>query len=135
MQQTLFYLGIVSAVFAGAFLIASAAMFFLFNIPTLWRDSKGTLERRQIEEIRNKNSNAAGQSGRVNVFEELEKKAKVRKNNTQSLNLGNTTESGPFARRSSNNPGTTVLNNKSKAVNPDFIIEKNIMFVSTSEVI
>ena len=129
MQQTLTILGIVMAVLAGASLIASISMFFGFNVPTLWKDWNGTLEQKQIEEIRQKSSAAASNRNKVNVFEELEKKAKVKKANTHSLNVNPTT-----APKRTEEAGTSVLQNSS-AVNPDFVIEKNIMFVSTNEVI
>ena len=129
MQQTLTILGIVMAVLAGASLIASISMFFGFKVPTLWKDWNGTLEQKQIEEIRQKSSAAASNRNKVNVFEELEKKAKVKKANTHSLNVNPTT-----APKRTEEAGTSVLQNSS-AVNPDFVIEKNIMFVSTNEVI
>lgn len=131
MYETLFIIGIVCAVIGGGFLIASIAMFFGFNIPALRKDSSGRLEQRQIEEIRRNSSAAVSQRGKVNVFEELEKKAKVKKNNTHSLNVGPTT--APQKRRLVDS-GTTILNQTAKNVNPNFIIEKNIMFVSTNEV-
>lgn len=140
MQNMLFYLGIVFAALAVVLLIASVVMFFQFHVPELWRDSRGELERRQIEEIRNKNSDAANQRGKVNVFEELEKKAKVKRANTQSLNLstGNTGNIRGGA-ASSNAPGgdrgTVVLSKSEKPLDPNFVIKKNIMYVSTSEVI
>ena len=131
MYETLFIVGIVCAVLAGGFLIATIAMFFGFNIPALRKDMSGSLEQKQIEEIRKNSSAAANQRGKVNVFEELEKKAKVKKNNTHSLNVGPTTG---FPAQPSSDTGTSVLSSGSKSVNPDFIIEKNIMFVSTNEV-
>lgn len=131
MYESLFIIGIVCAVLAGGFLIATIAMFFGFNIPALRKDMSGSLEQKQIEEIRKNSSAAASQRGKVNVFEELEKKAKVKKNNTHSLNVGPTTG---FPTQPSSDTGTSVLSSGSKSVNPDFIIEKNIMFVSTSEV-
>ena len=131
MYESLFIMGIVFAILAGGFLIATIAMFFGFNIPALRRDMSGSLEQKQIEEIRKNSSAAANQRGKVNVFEELEKKAKVKKNNTHSLNVGPTTG---FPQQQSNNPGTSVLNGGAKSVNPNFIIEKNIMFVCTNEV-
>lgn len=131
MYETLFIVGIVCAVLAGGFLIATIAMFFGFNIPALRKDMSGSLEQKQIEEIRKNSSAAANQRGKVNVFEELEKKAKVKKNNTHSLNVGPTTG---FPTQPSSDTGTSVLSSGSKSVNPDFIIEKNIMFVSTNEV-
>lgn len=123
-------LGIVLAALASASLIASIAMFFGFKVPTLWKDWNGTLEQRQIEEIRQKSSAAATNRGKVNVFEELEKKAKVKKPNTHSLNVGPTT-----APNRKENAGTSLLKNNNASVNPDFIVEKNVMFVSTDEVI
>ena len=132
MYETLFIVGIVCAVSGGGFLIASVIMFFGFNIPALWRDWNGELEQKQIEEIRKNSSAAANNRGKVNVFEELEKKAKVKKNNTHSLNVHTTTST---LKANIPNPGTTVLTNKSSVINPDFIIEKNIIFVSTNEVI
>lgn len=131
MYEKLFMIGIVCAVIGGALLITSLSMFFGFHIPTLWRDSSGKLEQKQIEEIRKNNNAAANQRGKVNVFEELEKKAKVKRNNTFSLNAGSTAES---KKRIASVTGTTVLNQTGKTFNPNFIIEKNIMFVSTNEV-
>ncbi len=131
LYNTLFIIGIVSAIFAGGFLIATIAMFFGFNIPALKRDMSGSLEQKQIEEIRKNSSAAASQRGSVNVFEELEKKAKVKRNNTHSLNVGPTTD---FPTQLGSDTGTSVLSSGFKSVNPDFIIEKNIMFVSTNEV-
>lgn len=129
MYQSLFIVGIVLAVLAGASLVASVAMFFVFKVPTLWKDWNGTLEQKQIEEIRQKSSAAASNRSKVNVFEELEKKAKVKKPNTHSLNVGPTT-----APNQKENAGTSLLQNNG-VVNPDFVVEKNIMFVSTDEVI
>lgn len=131
MYESLFIIGIVCAVLAGGFLIATIAMFFGFNIPALRKDMSGSLEQKQIEEIRKNSSAAANQRGKVNVFEDLEKKAKVKKNNTHSLNVGPTTG---FPTHPSNDTGTSVLSSGPKSVNPDFIIEKNIIFVSTNEV-
>lgn len=132
MQDTLFVIGVTFAVLAGILFVVTISMFFGFRIPTLLKDVNGALEQKQIEEIRIKNSSAAQQKGKVNVFEELEKKAKVKKNNTQSLNLkGNTS-----ARLESAVPvdvGTTVLQSAVNVINKDFIIEKNIMFVSTNQ--
>lgn len=131
MYESLFIIGIVFAVLAGGFLIATISMLFGFNIPALRKDVSGSLEQKQIEEIRKNSSTAANQRSKVNVFEELEKKAKVKKNNTYSLNAGPTTD---FPQRTSSDIGTSVLSSGSKSVNPNFIIEKNIMFVSTNEV-
>ncbi len=132
MYESLFIIGIVSAVLAGGFLITTIAMFFGFHIPALRKDVSGMLEQKQIEEIR-KNSNAASsRHNGVNVFEELEKKAKVKRNNTHSLNVGPTTDP---RRRNENEGGTSVLQRTMKPANPNFIIEKDIMFVSTNEVI
>lgn len=128
--QILEILGFVLLILAGASLASSIAMFFGFKVPTLWKDQSGTLEQKQIEEIRKKSSAAASYRGKVNVFEELEKKAKVKKPNTHSLNVGPTT--GPSFRA---NAGTSLLHNNDVPVNPSFIVEKNIMFVSTDEVL
>lgn len=130
MYQTLFITGIVLLVMAVGALIASIAMFAGFRVPTLWKDWNGALEQKQIEEIRQKNSAAATNRGRVNVFEELEKKAKVKRPNTQSLNVEPTT-----APKRKEEAGTSVLQQSTGPVNPNFIVEKNVMFVSTDEVI
>lgn len=131
MYESLFIAGLVFAVLGGGFLIATVVMFFAFNIPELRRDMSGALEQKQIEEIRRNSSMAANQRGKINVFEELEKKAKVKKNNTHSLNVGPTTG---FSKRFGGESGTSLLRGGAKAVDPNFIIEKNIMFVSTDEV-
>lgn len=132
MYESLFIAGIICAILAGGFLIATIAMFFGFDVPSLRKDASGELEARQIEEIRKNSSAAASRHKGVQVFEELEKKAKVRKNNTFSLNVGPTTGTGKSA---GSDTGTSVLRSNAKPVNPNFIIEKDIMFVSTNEVI
>lgn len=132
MQETLTLIGMICAVGAGVFFVASAVMFFNFHIPELWADRKsGSFASKQIEEIRMRNNASANQRRRMNVFEDLEKKAKVKKPNTHSINAGT---SGGLANAAAN-PGTTALSRGAKPVNPDFIIEKNVMFVSTSEVL
>ena len=131
MYESLFILGIIFAVIAGSLLIATIAMFFGFNIPALRKEASGSLEQKQIEEIRKNSSAAANQRGRINVFEELEKKAKVKRNNAYSLNAA--TAAGLSSQRHAD-AGTSVLVDESISVNSNFIIEKNIMFVSTNEV-
>lgn len=128
MYEILFVIGIVTAVLAGVFLISTVSMFFGFHIPELRKETSGALEQKQIEEIRKNNSAAASKRGKVNVFEDLEKKAKVKKANTHSLNA-------EVSIQKNTDVGTSVLSDASASVNPNFIIEKNIMFVSTNEVI
>ncbi len=134
MQDTLFYIGIVCGVLSGGFLVAAVAMFFGFKIPSVWKDLNGALSQKRIEEIRQQSSDAAVQRGKVNVFEELEKKAKVKKANTYSLNISSIADKMQ-GRTENTDPGTSVLQSGTKVINPNFIIEKDIMFVSTNEVI
>lgn len=143
MQETLFYVGIVCGVLAGGFLVATIAMFFGFKIPVLWKDLKdlsGTMTQQRIDEIRQQSTDAAIHKGKVNVFEELEKKAKVKKNNTYSLNISTTTSGLSQGLTTSGvlgnaEQGTSLLQVNKKTIHPDFVIEKDIMFVSTNEVI
>lgn len=135
MQETLFYVGIVCGVLAVAFLVTTVAMFVGYRIPELWKNMSGSMEQKYVEEIRLKNSSDAQQKGKINVFEELEKKAKVKKPNTYSLNVSTTTTGFAKDIAMREDAGTSVLQSPSKAVNPDFIIEKDLMFVSTNEVI
>ena len=130
MYETLHIIGIVLAVLAAAALIASVAIFFGFRIPTLLKDSHGNLEQKQIEEIRKKSNAAALHRNKVNVFEELEKKAKVKKPNTHSLNVGPTTS--PLLR-----PGeeTMPLSENAAPSGSGFVVEESIVLVSTDEVI
>jgi hypothetical protein len=137
MEDVFFYLSLISYIFSGGFLITSIILFITLNIKNVIKDVNGSLEQKQIEEIRDKNYKASQLRGKVNVFEELERKAKPRKSNTSSLQLGQTTEDktasiAPF--NESINPGTTVLQQSSRVINPNFIIEKSIMYVSTEEV-
>ena len=125
------YFTIAFFVLALTFLIMSIVFFFNFKIPQLIKNTAGSLELKQIEEIRRNNSAAANQRGKVNVFEELEKKAKVKKVNTHSLNVGPTTG---FPAHTGGNEGTSVLRSGPAVSHPGFVIEKNIMFVSTNEV-
>lgn len=129
MHNTLMILGIISVVLSVGFFIASLAMFFGFRIPTLWKDSKGTLEQKQIDEIRAMRNNNANRRGKVNVFEELEKQAKPRKTGSQNIKFETNSVN------TEQNNGTVILKKTAKAINPNFIIEKDITFVSTSEVI
>ena len=135
MKDTLFYIGIVCGVLSGGFLITAVAMFFGFKIPSLWKDLNGAMAQKRIEEIRQQSSDAAVQRGKVNVFEELEKKAKVKKANTYSLNVSTTTSGLVPKPAQVSDPGTSVLQSGTKVVNPDFVIKKDSMFVSTNEVI
>ena len=138
LHSVLFIIGIVCAVLGGIFLVVSIAMFFGFNVPNLFKESSGSLEQSQIEEIRS-NSAIAKRKGKVNVFEDLEKRAKVKKSNTHSLNAGGNTSQdiarAPQPAIVSSEEGTSVLNKKIQKVNPNFVIEKNIVFVSTTEVL
>jgi len=132
------YLSIISYILSGASFIAAIVMFFMFNILHLRRDLSGSLEQRQIEEIRVKNFNDARQRGKINVFEDLEKRAKPRTGSTSGLKLRTLTGEKPVELIPSSDltdPATTVLQQSVKAINANFLIEKNIMFVSTSEVI
>ena len=140
MSEVYLYLTIISYILSGALLITSIILFFKLNIPAVVKDSGGALEQKQIEEIRAKNMGAAHQRGKVNVFEELEKRAKPRRGNTSSLKMGTTAgdaeQSGRVkARQVVTNSDTTILQKSPKTMTPDFIIEKDIVFVSTSEVI
>ena len=129
MQSTLLILAIVCMAFAVVMLIVTAILFFVFNIPTLIKDSSGKLEQKHVEEMRKKNFDSAQQRGKVNVFEELEKKAKVKNPTTGTFARPN-----PQPAASANDAGTSVLTSP-VVRNKDFIIEKNIVFVSTYEVI
>lgn len=138
MYETLMAVGYVLAALASGALIASVAMFFGFRIPELYKELNGNLQQKQIEEIRNKSLSMFRQRGKINVFEELEKKAKVKRNDTASLNIGTSARLdlvGNTQRKRTPNPGTTVLSGKVSAVDTDFVIVKNIMFVSTADVL
>lgn len=132
MHDTLMTLGIISVVLTVGFFIASLSMFIGFKIPMLWKDSKGALEQKQIDEIRQMRNRNAGLRGKVNVFEELEKQAKPRRNGSQNIRLNT---SGDLSKIDTKNKGTVVLKKTAKAISSDFIIEKDITFVSTNEVI
>lgn len=134
MQDTLFYVSMVCGVLAVGFLVTAVTMFFGYKIPSLWKELNGDMAQKRIEEIRQQSNDAAVLRGKVNVFEELEKKAKVKKTNTFSLNVS-TTSGLKNNSVDTSNPGTSVLQESAKVINPDFIIEKDIMFVSTNEVI
>lgn len=128
MYEILHIIGIVLAVLAGVALIASVAIFFGCKIPMILKDKQGNLEQKQIEEIRQKSSQAALQRTKVNVFEELEKKAKVKRPGTESLNVGTTTTPlGP--------EGETELLPDAPVYTGDFVIEQSVVYVGSDEVI
>lgn len=113
------------------FLGTAVFLFFKLHIRTVHQELKGTLEQQQIEEIRLKSDVAAKQRSQKNIFEELEKKAKPKKPGASSIRLLSTAEAPVGA----GEQGTTVLRKSAQSVNPNFIIEKDIVFVSTNEVI
>lgn len=130
MSSVFFTLTLISFICCALFLITSVVLFFAFKIPAVVRDMRGSLEQKQIEEIRIKNTGAAMRKGTANIFEELEEKAKPRNNNAKvklSVTAG-ISETGDSA-------GTTVLHKSPMVVNKNFRIEKNIIFVSTSEML
>ena len=129
MGNSIWFAGVILAIIAGLFLIASIIIFFVLDISSLIKDKSGKLEQRQIEEIRRSKSLYSKKS-KVNVFEDLEKKAKFKRGNTQSLRIKTEVKPTPVV-----NTDTTVLNKSIKKVNPNFIIEKNIVVVGTNEVI
>lgn len=134
-MQTLLILGIISVILAVCFFIASVTMFIGYRIPTLWKDSRGALEQKQIDEIRAIRRNNIDNKNKVNVFEELERKAKPRKTPSQSIRLNTLTGENNSNKLSAHKSETVVLKKKAKAINSNFIIEKDITFVCTSEVI
>lgn len=137
MEKVYFVISIASYVIAGSAFLSAMVMFFVFKIPKIIKDSSGSLEQQQIEEIRLKNFKESRNRSKVNVFEDLEKRAKL-SNKTSGISLKTKTGeelNQPISLNHTSDPDTTVLQGSVKAVNPDFIIEKNIIFVSTSEVI
>ena len=130
MSSVFFTLTLISFICCALFLITSVVLFFAFKIPAVVRDMRGSLEQKQIEEIRIKNTGAAMRKGTANIFVELEEKSKPRNNNAKvklSVTAG-VSETGDSA-------GTTVLHKSPMVVNKNFRIEKNIIFVSTSEML
>lgn len=130
MNVTYLYFIIICFVLAAISLVAAIAMFFGFHVPMLFKDMHGVLEQKQINEIRNKNALSQHQRNKVNVFEELEKNAKL-KRDTGSVRLNRKTQTATQRQQE----GTDVLPSQSRGINPNFVIEKNIVFVSTDEVI
>lgn len=128
------YLELIEYIFLGlsaVFLILSVFLFFKLSIPSVIKELRGTVGQKQINQIRDKSSEAAKRSSAMNVFEELEKKAKPRTANTKRIKMpGNTSEI--TAGTTEEKTGTTVLKKKS---NKDFVIEKNIIFVCTNDIL
>lgn len=153
---------IIIAAFALSFiaLVVAIVLFIHYNIPAVIKDLRGNMEQKQVESIRSKSSAASQRSSAANVFEELEANAKPRRANTRRLKTNTTgkldpttgkdpttdkmgrnpfRQSAEAAGRVRNaggappagaNPGTTVL--KKAPVSGDFVIDKNIVFVSTT---
>ena len=129
MQDALSVIAIICFVLGGVCFAVAVILFFAFHIRSVRQELKGALAQRQIEEIRMKRDDAVRQRGKINVFEELEKQAKPRGDTAEEPRLYAPTEA------LEQDPGTVVLNKAARAVNKNFIIEKNQMFVSTNEVI
>lgn len=127
LNYALLITGIVGIVLAGGCLIATAAMFFGFRIPALIKELRGKMT---IEYLADKRNQLKAEKGGKNVFEEFQKNAKLK--DTGTLRRPSMAASSRSAPKRSSNQGTTVLSSKS---NPNFVIVKNLMFVSTSEVL
>lgn len=156
MYQTLFIVGLICAVIAGAFLAASAIMFFAFDILSLRKDMSvnGSLEQKQIEEIRKNSSDAISRRNKANVFEQMEKTAKPKKLNTHSLNVGPTTgfmatptdgegtvvlnepgtDEGTVVLAAGYDEGTVVLSENAPDAGAGFTVEKDVISVSSNDV-
>ena len=119
---------------SAAFLIASVVLFFRLHIPEVIKGLRGTVEQKQIEKIRDKSSEAAKRNSAMNVFEELERKAKPRINNTKRIKMPGTTQEFSTDSSLSTERGTTVLKRRKNSDN-DFVIEKNMVFVSTADIL
>ena len=128
-------IGVVFFALAVAFLAAAITVFFRYHIRSLMREKGGSLEQKQIEEIRAKNLGAAQFRGRVDIFEALEKRAKTIRNTSSSLRTSSPIRAVKNPSTQSGGPGTILLRPSAKAPNPNFVIEKNIVFVNTNEVI
>ena len=111
---------------AAVFLIVSVILFFRLRVPSVIKDLRGTVEQKQIEKIE-----AARHNSAMNVFEELERKAKPRMNNTRRIKMPGSTQE--FTTEQKTPQGTSVLKRKNE--NKDFVIEKNMVFVSTGDVL
>ena len=116
---------------AAVFLIVSVILFFRLRVPSVIKDLRGTVEQKQIEKIRDRSSETARHNSAMNVFEELERKAKPRMNNTRRIKMPGSTQE--FTTEQKTPQGTSVLKRKNE--NKDFVIEKNMVFVSTGDVL
>lgn len=117
---------------SAVFLIAAVAMFFGFHIPELFKTGKSALEKKQIDDIRARQRKDSQSNQNGNIFEEMEKKARAQ-SAAQGIKHQTATFNQPVP--PANEGGTSLLKKKTAVVNPNFIIEKNIVFVSTDEVI
>lgn len=133
MQDVLHVIGIICAVLAGMGLAVSILLFIRFDVPTLWKDLSGQISQKELDKIREK-SNA--KNAQINVFEELEKKARGRSGDPQQRATGllGRDRSRNINAAERHDEGTSVLSSPKKK-RADFAIEKNIRFVSTNEVL
>lgn len=144
------YIMIAAFALSGISLVVSVVLFFNFGIPGVIKDMRGTLEKKQIEEIRTKNTGAAQRSSAVNVFEELQQQARPRRADTKRIKVGATTTGNLVSERlqtggappepegtqllPDNDPGTVVLT-QTGADSKEFTVEKRLIFVSTSDIL
>lgn len=113
------------------FLILSVILFFKLRIPSVIRELKGTAGQKQMSQIRDKSIENARRSSAVQVFKELENQSKTK--NTSTRRLKKTDSITTVTAEATAEPaGTTVLK---KTADKDFVIEKNLVFVSTNDVL
>lgn len=126
MNDAYYYLALVGFVLAGISLIVTVVLFFALDISHILGERSESLGRAQVAEIRAMNLDKVQQNRKINVFEEMEKRAKIGKTVDRAE---------PIPSQQPVRSGTSVLQQPVEVIDPNFIMEKNIVFVYTDEVI
>ena len=139
MSSTLNIIGIICAVFAAAFLLAAIVVVFSLNIKEAIREYSGSGKSEQLAAIKKESGRGNRQNIKANIYEELEK-SNAKPNGTTGKNdrrdfSASVTSNVPVVSQSIKESDTVLLNKNINALNPDFVIDKDIKFVCTDEVL
>lgn len=132
---------IICFILAAVSFCAAMFIFFKFRIVEVIQDLNGTIARRQIELMRERNENAKnygaglldaefGNTGKTGLTGRTGRMGKTAPKNSGPITISSL--QNQTASSGSVQNGTTVLQSN-RIINSDFVIIKNIVFINTSE--
>ncbi|WP_147289863.1 hypothetical protein [Anaerosacchariphilus polymeriproducens] len=129
----------IGFVSAGIMLILSIVLFIKFKIPKVYADLSGTAAKKEIEGISEKNAQERGRSRKLSPFQYQKGKTSEMvsiKGKNKNSDKGNKTVSNETEILDTRNQSSQQLKkNTDNFIAEDFIIEDDIVFIHTDEII